>query len=595
VRCGGRGLRHDHDLRVCAGRTGLRVAGPNCEGVFNPSNGLCATFSPAVDPEHGYELVPAGPIAVVSQSGGLAFALLNHAHDRGLRVGPVVSTGNEADLGWAEYVSHLLDDESVKVVLSFVESFRQPEQLVDVARKAAELHKPIVVAKIGRTEVGRRAAASHTASLVGADTAYSAAFKQLGILRVDDLDEMLDLAAYFSVGKLPRGRNVAVLTASGGAGAWLADLCAARGLELPAPRADVQAQIRSFIPAYGSAGNPVDITAQAVLGGGFERALELLAQAVEFDVVIPVGTLVRSERFFETLPELTSIVADSRAAVVYFSYTRASPQVIAALGEIGVPCFPTPARTARAVAAAVEYAQFVERADDVTVFQAPSVEPWPSPHHALSEAGARAYLAPLGIASPDERLVHSPDEAVAAWQALGSVPVAVKVQSPDVPHKARLGGVMLHVTSEYAVRSAYEGVVDAARGVAVEGVLMQAMAPSGGVEVFVAARREPLLGSLVVVGSGGVDVEATADVAMRLAPVSESEARSMLDELRIAHTLRGVDLDALTNAVVRVSELAVGLPPGVQTVELNPLLVLPDGVLMLDAAVELEAPTDDAD
>src|SRR6266849_378534 len=249
----GRALQQD--VADIAARSSLRVCGPNSEGIFNPGVGLCATFSPAVDPEHGFVPAPAGaqagPMAVVS----------------------VISTGNEVDLRWCDYVDYLLDRSSTRVILGFVESFRQPERLIAVAHKAARLRKPIVLAKMGRTDAGRRAAASHTASLVGSDAAYSAAFRQLGILRVDDVDEMLDLAAYFCVGRLPAGRDVAVLTASGGAGAWLADACAMRGLKLPPPDPADQAAIRSFIPAYGSVGNPVDITAQAVLEGCFERAL----------------------------------------------------------------------------------------------------------------------------------------------------------------------------------------------------------------------------------------------------------------------------------------------------------------------------------
>src|SRR5438445_1486263 len=204
---GAKGKELQKDIADVVARSGLRVCGPNSEGIFNPAVGLCATFSPAVDPEHGF--VPAsagaqpGPIAVVSQSGGLAFALLNHAEDRGLAVGSVISTGNEVDLGWCEYVDYLLDQPRTRVILGFVESFRQPERLIAVAHKAARLAKPIVLAKMGRTDAGRRAAASHTASLVGSDAAYSAAFRQLGILRVVDVDEILDLAAYFLVGRLP--------------------------------------------------------------------------------------------------------------------------------------------------------------------------------------------------------------------------------------------------------------------------------------------------------------------------------------------------------------------------------------------------------
>jgi acyl-CoA synthetase (NDP forming) len=585
-------------------RSGLRVCGPNSEGIFNPAVGLCATFSPAVDPEHGF--VPAqagaqaGPIAVVSQSGGLAFALLNHAEDRGLAVGSVISTGNEVDLGWCDYADYLLDQPSTRVILGFVESFRQPERLIAVAQKAAHLRKPIILAKMGRTDAGRRAAASHTASLVGSDAAYSAAFRQLGILRVDDVDEMLDLAAYFCIGRLPAGRNLAVLTASGGAGAWLADACAVRGLDLPPPDKAEQAAIRSFIPAYGSVGNPVDITAQAVLEGGFEHALGILARSSAFDTIVAVATLVREERFFQTLADLRTAIEGSQSAVVYYSYTRASPRVVAALAELEIPCFSTPGRTARAVGAAADYAEFVSRLDQVAVFGAESEErqPWPAPVGRLSESGARAYLAPLGIPSPADRLARTADEAVAAFEALGSQPVALKIQSANIAHKTDVGGVRLGARTAHEVRT---GFVDVGgrltqRSARLEGVLVQRMAPDG-VDVFVAARREPLVGALVVVGIGGVDVEVTADVAMRLAPVSLAEAHDMLDELRGRALLDGArgrppaDLQALAAAVVGMSDLAAALPPGVASIELNPLRVLAvgEGVLMLDAAIELEA------
>ena len=591
------GKELQRDIADVVARSGLRVCGPNSEGIFNPAVGLCATFSPAVDPEHGFVPAPAGapcgPIAVVSQSGGLAFALLNHAQDRGLTVGSVISTGNEVDLGWCEYVDYLLDQASTRVILGFVESFRQPERLIAVAHKAARLGKPIVLAKMGRTDAAGRAAASHTASLVGSDAAYSAAFRQLGILRVDDVDEMLDLAAYFCVGRLPAGRDVAVLTSSGGAGAWLADACALRGLELRPPEPADQAAIRAFIPTYGSVGNPVDITAQAVLEGGFERALGILAHSTAFDAIVAVSTLVREARFFQTLADLREAIAGSQTAVVYYSYTRASPKVVEALAELEIPCFSTPGRTARAVAAAVDYAEFVNCSDQVAVFGAQSSAPpeWPVPAGRLSEAGARTYLAPLGIPSPEDRLVRTADEAVAAFAALGSGPVALKIQSSEIAHKTDVGGVRLGVRTADQVRAAFDEVVSAQ----LEGVLVQRMAPDG-VDVFVAARREPLVDELVVVGIGGVDVEVMADVAMRLAPVSRAEAHGMLAELRgsaLLHGTRGrppADIEALAAAVVKMSELAAGLPRGVASIELNPLRVLPagEGVLMLDAAIEME-------
>jgi acyl-CoA synthetase (NDP forming) len=252
------------------------------------------------------------------------------------------------------------------------------------------------------------------------------------------------------------------------------------------------------------------------------------------------------------------------------------------------------------VGAAADYAEFVSRLDQVAVFGAESEErqPWPAPVGRLSESGARAYLAPLGIPSPADRLARTADEAVAAFEALGSQPVALKIQSANIAHKTDVGGVRLGARTAHEVRT---GFVDVGgrltqRSARLEGVLVQRMAPDG-VDVFVAARREPLVGALVVVGIGGIDVEVTADVAMRLAPVSLAEAHDMLDELRGRALLDGArgrppaDLQALAAAVVRMSDLAAALPPGVASIELNPLRVLAvgEGVLMLDAAIELEA------
>jgi succinyl-CoA synthetase beta subunit len=250
----------------------------------------------------------------------------------------------------------------------------------------------------------------------------------------------------------------------------------------------------------------------------------------------------------------------------------------------------------------VEYAEFLGRIDQVAVFATDRPKPtrWPAPPGRLSEAGARQYLAPLGIRSPRDRLATSAAEAVVAFEALGEPMVALKVQSPDLAHKTDIGGVRLGLRTSDEVRLAFDDIVLAVRAAqpraSVEGVLVQGMAPAGGVETLVAARRDPLLGPMVVVGIGGVEVEAFADVAMRLAPVTLAEARAMIAELRGSAMLRGIrgrppaDVDALATTLMQVSELAVALPPNVTNIEINPLLVLPvgGGVLMLDAAIEIE-------
>jgi acyl-CoA synthetase (NDP forming) len=340
--------------------TGLRVNGPNAEGLYYPAARLCATFSPALDPEHGFP-APAAPgsIGVISQSGGLGFAILNHGREQGLEFGAVVSTGNEVDLDWLDYAEYLLDQPAIRVILGFVEGFRRPEHVAAVAQKAARSGKPLILAKIGRTPAAANAAANHTGSDVGDDLQYDAAFRRLGILRVEDVDEMLDLANYFSIGRLPSGRRLGVLTTSGGAGAWLVDACAARGLLIPPPDARDQDEIKSFIPSYGCTGNPVDITAQAVFGGGFERALGILLRSPNFDVVAGVGSMVREDRFLSSLPDLRAAVDGVHKALAFYSYTRPSRAVTGALAELGIPCYTTPLRAARALAAAADYAEFI--------------------------------------------------------------------------------------------------------------------------------------------------------------------------------------------------------------------------------------------
>jgi acyl-CoA synthetase (NDP forming) len=339
----------------------MRVCGPNSEGFFYPAARVCATFSPAVDPEQGYTMPPPGSVAVVSQSGGLGFALLNRGRDLGLTCGAVVSTGNEVDLGWLDYVEFLLDEPTIKVVLGFVEGLRDTTRLAQVAHKAARLGKPIVVAKMGRTAAGRRAAAAHTGSDTGSDADYSTRFGELGILRVDDVDDLLDLAQFLSFGRLPAGRRLAVLTTSGGAGAWLADACAERDFLTPLPDEQLQSAIRAFIPAYGSVGNPVDITAQAVFSGGFERALGLLAHSPDYDVIAGVGSMAREDRFLSSLPELRAAIDASESTLLFYAYTQPSPAVVAGLGALGIPCYPTPVRAARALSGARWYREFLDR------------------------------------------------------------------------------------------------------------------------------------------------------------------------------------------------------------------------------------------
>jgi acyl-CoA synthetase (NDP forming) len=582
------------ELSAAVAGSSLRICGPNCEGFYNAHTGLAVGFSPALDPDRGFSKsaptapTGSGPVAIVAQSGGQGFALLRRGMERGLRFSLVVSTGNDADLGWSDYVDYLLDDPSTRVILGFVEGLRDARRLIGVAARAAALGKPLVIAKIGRSVAGQRAAMSHTGNLVGSDDAYSAAFRQLGVVRVDDVDEMLDVAAYFSHGRLPAGRRVAILTASGGAGAWLADAAVAQRLELPPLEPTLEAELRTFIPTYASTANPVDITAQAVYDGGYERALRLLARSGRFDAIVSAVSLAGEHHASELTARLTEALDGVDTPLVYYAYTSPGRTTLESLAELGIPCYPTPARAARALAWAASYAEFRRRKAQVALL-------WPVPAGETLEPEPTQLLAAAGIPELAGRSARTPDQAAAIHARLGG-PVALKLISPELTHKTDVGGVRLNLTSACEVRAAFDEVLASAGSHHVEGVLVQAMAPAG-VELILALKRDPALGPLILVGMGGTLVELLSDRSFRLAPISPVEARAMLDELRGAPLLRGfrgrppADMPALVDALVRLSEVALRLPDHVLAFEINPLLVLPvgSGIVAVDTRLDLEA------
>ena len=384
--CGAAGVRHamiissgfaesgpdgralQEQLRQIAGRWPTRICGPNCEGFFNVPAGVPAGFSPAIDYDRGLKEARSGPVGIISQSGGLGFALLNRGFEQGLGFSVAISTGNEVDLESLDFVDYLLDDPDTRVILGFIEAFRNGRRLIETARRAAERGKPLIMAKVGRSEAGRRSAASHTGSLVGSDEAYEAAFRQLGVIRAEDVDEMLDAAAYFSTGRLPAGRRVAILTPSGGAGTWLADACAAQGLELPTVEDDIQAEIASFLPSYGSTTNPVDITAGVAVRGGLERTLELLTRSNRLDAIAVIATLAALDYFQPGVPNLRRIAAATDKALLYYSYTTPRPEPLETLRELSIPCYGTPGRAARALALACRYRAFLDRRGEIALF-----------------------------------------------------------------------------------------------------------------------------------------------------------------------------------------------------------------------------------
>src|SRR5262245_21212749 len=587
-------VRQDELQRVAA-RYGMAICGPNCEGVANALMPLAATFSPSLENQE-YRLIPevpgGRPIGVIAQSGALSFSYLNRGAPRQLRFTYLISSGNEATLEGLDYVDWMLDEGRTDVFLMYMEAVRGAATFHRVGAKAARLGKPIIVGKVGRSEAGRRAAASHTGALAGSDSAYDAMFRRYGIVRCDDIDEMVDTAAAFAFCPLPRGRRVALLSASGGGAAWMADLCTAHGLELPEMDAATRKEIDPLIPSFASSQNPIDLTAQGIREVGYARIIEILQRSPVTDIILVVGSLATETMLRRDIDAITRVARDSAVPIAFCAYTNASPAAITLLAGAGIPAYTNMANCARALRALADYAEFQRRwqrrrEDDV----APAADAG-AVRGRLAEAGrvqseheSKVLLAAYGVPRPREEMAADATRAVEAAGRIG-FPVALKVQSPDIPHKTEAGAVALGLGTPAALRRAYRQVVSAARtshpGADVRGVLVQQMVPKG-VEVIVGVTRDETFGPLLMVGLGGVFVEVLRDVAFAPAPLTREDARDLLGRLRGARRLQGVrgeppaDVEALVDLLVGVSRFAADHPDAIEEVDLNPVIVHSQG------------------
>jgi acyl-CoA synthetase (NDP forming) len=595
----------DAALRAIAERTGMVIAGPNCEGLVNPLLPLVATFSPVFH-DASQKLLPdssrARPIAVSCQSGALTFAFLSRGRDRQLRFTHQVSAGNQTVLEAHDYVDWLLDAGGADIFLCYLEGIRDAARFRAVADKAARAGKPLIIAKVGRSDAGRRAAASHTGALAHAGAADDAIFRHHGIVRGEDLDHMVDVATAFAYCKLPRGNRVAVITGSGGSAVWMADILSAHGLELPVLEDDIQRRLMAMLPSYASALNPIDATAQAIGEVGYAPLVELVAQSRRIDTILLISSLANENRAKKLADEMAGLVGTIDQAILLSTYTTASAAAIATLGAAGIPCYTSMPSCARAIRALVDYGAFQER------LTRRAAEP-PAPAAArdevaqalaasgpvLTEIASKALLARYGVPLPPEALAANEDQAVAAAATIGGA-VALKVQSPDILHKTEAGAVMLGLAGEATVREAYRTVLAQALAAhpaaRIDGVLVQAMAQRGH-EMIVGVTREPDFGPLLMVGLGGIHVEVLHDVAFAPVPLDADEAMSLLGELKGAALLDGVrgepaaDRAALADLIAALSRFAADHADRIAEIDLNPVIVhrAGEGLTIVDALI----------
>lgn len=597
-------------LRVIVDVTGLRVVGPNTEGMYLPAEHLAATFAGVVEQELASprDIYPARrPIAIVSQSGGLGFALFGRARAENLDVRAVITTGNEVDLECLDFVEHLVREGQVGVILMFIEGLTRPQRFAEVAALAADRDVPIIVLKVGSSEAGQRAAVSHTAHLAGADTAYDAYFQRYGVIRVFDTEQMLAAAAALS--RLPTIAQIdaAIVTTSGGAGAWAADACAAAGVGIPAFSAKLQEHIGRLIPAFGSASNPIDVTAQVLEDGGrsLVRVIDTLVDSTEVASIIVNMGLTSTARIDGMRSELEPLLAQMAKPILFHSHVLPAPDAQRALSSIGGHAFPSFRAAAFALTVLHQRSEFLSRWEASAERPARSAtrnlppEIAGAPAGVLDERATARLLQAFDVPTPPGAIVASKSAALDAARSIG-FPVALKVISPDIPHKTEAGAVMLDV-DEAALAGAYDAVLANARrnvrDARIEGVLVQKMMPPGH-ELVVGVVNDVDFGPLVMLGLGGIYVEILKDVTFAPAPLDSDEARRMIARLKSAPILRGArgrppaDVDALVGLLVGVSEAAAAGDSVIDQLDLNPVFVYDagKGVVAVDALASVKGP-----
>jgi acyl-CoA synthetase (NDP forming) len=587
-----------------AASTGIRIGGPNTAGILNYRDRLPLTFVSDLRMD-----LPSGNLAIVSQSAGIA-THLGHVRHRGARLSYTITTGNSVDVNAFDYVNFLLNDEATDVIVLALEGVSNPAALRVLGEESHRERKPILVLKGGRTTQGSRAAVSHTGSLAGSYDVFCTAVAEAGLTLCTSTEELVETALLFAkwARKCYRPGGVAVLTTMGGPGVLAADASDDHGIELPSPSPDTSERLRSLMPSFAAVGNPIDTTAfqsDAVLAD----ALTVLASDDSFSAVVALVATTTGAATEGRPAAVAGAARDTKTpmAAVWLSSWLEGPGSEVLDASLDLAIFRSTDRCFRAIALWQQWHARLpadhETRDDVqaaipagvSTGIAKVLDATPNATGTLDEWSSIRILEAAGIGFPALRLARTAEEAVASANEIGS-PVVAKVVSPDIPHKARVGGVVTGLHDPEAVRAAFNGIMSAVRAerpdARIEGILIAEAVPAR-YELMCGMVRDPTFGPVVVCGAGGSDVEEEADVVRCLAPVTRDHALHAIRRLRLYRKILRTDPDTARRAeagLVRVMATLgqLGLAePRIREVDLNPVVVHDSEVVALDALVVL--------
>ncbi len=585
----GPGVAAQDALMAAARSHGMRLLGPNCLGLFNARHGFYPIFSSSL--ESGWP--QPGRIGIASQSGAYGTHVFAVARNRGIGTPICVTTGNEGDVTIGDVIGWLAEDPETDVIAAYAEGIREADSFLAALEAARAARKPVVMMKVGTSAIGADAAKSHTASIAGDDRVTDAVLAEFGVVRAATTEEMLDIALTATRRIYPAGNTLGVITISGGAGVLISDAAERVGLPLPEMPDAAQARLKAMLP-FAAPRNPVDCTAQAfndmsligrftdsmVEDGGYSSILAFFTQVGGSATIAPA------------LREQLNATKAKHPDRLYVLSVVARPEQVREYEADGFVVFEDPTRAVVAIHAMGRFGDAFARAADPAPAPLPHVE---LPEATPTEAEAKRILAAAGIASAPEAACATEADAVRAAAAFGG-PVVMKILSPDILHKSEIGGVLLGVFGDQAVRQGFRTLIERARTAApsarIEGVLV-AKQLAGGVECILGVHRDPVFGPVALFGVGGIFVEILQDVALHRCPFGPAVAERMIRSIKAAPILMGArgrapaDIAALAAMLSRLSQFAHQAGSRLQSIDLNPVLALPDGAYALDAVIDV--------
>jgi acyl-CoA synthetase (NDP forming) len=595
---GEEGIKKQQELKQISQKNGMAVCGPNCVGIIGFHNKTAMSFSQFLDVP---QLIP-GHIAFISQSGALGGAILNRIQDRSIGISYFISTGNEAVLESSDFIEYLIEDPKTSVIMALIEGVRDGEKFLRISDLAAKKRKPIVVMKIGKTESGGKAANSHTGSMTGSDRVYDAIFRQNGVIRVDEVEDLYFTASTLAKCSRPKGNRVGIITTTGGGGVILTDKLVERGMDLPELSPGTVAKLTVTKASFGIVKNPLDLTAQVVNDPLlFPKSIETFIQDGNLDIIVVALAMVAGERSKERASHIIK-AADSteKPILTWWSAGSLSSPGMKMLEESRVPLFTSSNRGVKALNALVRYSRSLESRDDekfpiisVSTDSRLKIEKiLKSSSQNLTEDEGKEILSCYGIPIPQERLGRNIEEIKGIASGIG-YPVALKIISPQITHKTEAGGLKLNIKDENELVRAYEEILKKVKhytpDAEIKGMLVQEMVPPGK-EVIIGVIQDPQFGPMVMFGLGGIFVEVLKDYSFRHAPLKERDAWEMMKEINGYKILEGVrgekrsDLEAIVRTLMAVSQLAVDFKDIFSEMDINPLVVyaVREGVKAID-------------